>query len=138
MNAVFEEDKFASYLGIFEEKTDEPGHGIVVMPLKEHHHNKMANAHGGAIFTLADMAFAAACKNLGIHCVSAQCSISYLAPGAGELLRAEAEAVKLGRTLAVFDVTVTDENGRKVARAMITGYMYGPLAEHPAPGKAHE
>jgi acyl-CoA thioesterase len=133
---VFKEDKFAAMLGIVQEPCGKDGCGVVRMPLKEFHQNKMANAHGGAIFTLADMAFAAACKNLGIHCVSAQCSISYLSAGTGEYLRAEAESVKLGRHLAVFDVTVTDSNGRKVAKATMTGYLVGPLAQYPAPEKA--
>ncbi|MBQ4616177.1 MAG: PaaI family thioesterase [Mailhella sp.] len=133
---VFEEDKFAAMLGIVQEPCSKDGCGAVRMPLKECHHNKMGNAHGGAIFTLTDMAFAAACKNLGIHCVSAQCSISYLSAGTGDYLRAEAESVKLGRHLAVFDITVTDSNGRRVAKATMTGYVVGPLALNPAPEQA--
>ena len=137
---VFKEDKFAAMLGIVQEPCDKDGHGVVKMPLGTCHQNKMGNAHGGAIFTLTDMAFAAACKNLGIHCVSAQCSISYLAPGEGEYLRAEAEAVKVGRHLAVFDVLVTDSRKRKVATATMTGYIIGPLALNPAPeqGEDHD
>ena len=136
---VFKEDKFAAMLGIVQEPCDKDGHGVVKMPLSTCHQNKMGNAHGGAIFTLTDMAFAAACKNLGIYCVSAQCSISYLAPGEGEYLRAEAEAVKVGRHLAVFDVLVTDSRKRKVATATMTGYIIGPLALNPAPeqGEGH-
>ena len=135
---VFKEDKFAAMLGIVQEPCGKDGCGIVRMPLKECHQNKMGNAHGGAIFTLTDMAFAAACKNLGIHCVTAQSSISYLSSGTGEYLRAEAEPVKLGKHLAVFDITVTDSNGRKVAKATMTGYLVGPLVQHPAPQKAAE
>ena len=94
---VFKEDKFAAMLGIVQEPCGKDGCGIVRMPLKECHQNKMGKAHGGAIFTLTDMAFAAACKNLCIHCVTAQSSISYLSSGTGEYLRAEAELVKLVR-----------------------------------------
>ena len=134
--AVFEGDRFAAMLGIVQVEAQGDGCGIVRMPLKECHQNKMGNAHGGAIFTLTDMAFAAACKNLGIHCVTAQSSISYLSSGTGEYLRAEAEPVKLGRHLAVFDITVTDSNDRKVAKATMTGYLVGPLVQYPAPEKA--
>lgn len=135
---VFKEDKFAAMLGIVQEPCDKDGHGAVIMPLDTCHQNKMGNAHGGAIFTLADMAFAAAGKELGIHCVSAQCSISYLAPGEGEFLRAEATPVKIGRHLAVFDVLVTDSKGRKVATATMTGYILGPLVLHPAPDQGED
>ena len=135
---VFKEDKFASMLGIVQEPCGQDGCGAVRMPLQEFHQNKMGKAHGGAIFTLTDMAFAASCKNLGIHCVTAQSSISYLSSGSGTYLRAVAEPVKLGKHLAVFDVIVTDSNDRKVAKATITGYLVGPLAQHPAPEKVVE
>jgi len=126
--AVFEGDKFAAMLGITEAEERCDGCGIVVMPFEEKHHNRMQAAHGGAIFTLADMAFAAACKNLGIHAVTSQSSISYLAPGLVSPLRAEARPVKVGRHLAIFDVLVSDGSGRPIAKALMTGYVYGPLA----------
>ena len=135
---VFKEDNFAALLGIEQIAAEKEGHGVVVMPLAAKHRNKMGSVHGGAIFTLVDMAFAAACKELGIHCVTAQSSISYLSSGSGTYLRAVAEPVKLGKHLAVFDVIVTDSNDRKVAKATITGYLVGPLAQHPAPEKAVE
>ena len=132
---VFKEDRFAALLGIVQEPCDTAGCGIVRMPLDDFHRNKMGNAHGGAIFTLTDMAFAAACKDLGIHCVTAQSSISYLSSGEGEYLRAKAEPVKLGKHLVVFDITVTDSHARKVAKATMTGYLVGPLVQYPAPEK---
>lgn len=130
---VFKEDNFAALLGIEQIAAEKEGHGVVVMPLAAKHRNKMGSVHGGAIFTLVDMAFAAACKELGIHCVTAQCSISYLNPGEGDQLRAEASPIRLGKTLSTFDVVVTDSRGRMVAKAVIMGHLAGPLAEHPAP-----
>jgi acyl-CoA thioesterase len=135
---VFKEDNFASLLGIEQIEAEKEGQGIVVMPLASKLRNKMGTAHGGAIFTLVDMAFAAACKELGIHCVTAQCSISYLNPGEGEYLRAEAVPVRLGKTLATFDVIVTDSRERMVAKAIVVGHLVGPLAEYPAPSQGEE
>ena len=126
--AVFEGDKFAAMLGIVQVEAQGDGCGAVIMPFEEKHHNRMQAAHGGAIFTLADTAFAAACKNLGIHAVTSQSSISYLAPGLVSPLKAVATPVKVGKHLAIFDVLVSDGSGRSVAKALMTGYVHGPLA----------
>jgi acyl-CoA thioesterase len=124
---VSERINFATTLGIQWEESPCDGCGVVTMPLEEKHQNKFKTAHGGAIFTLADMAFAAACRSLGISAVTSQSSISYLAPGVVSPLRAEATPVKIGRHLAIFDVLVSDGSGRAVAKAVITGYIQGPL-----------
>ena len=131
---VVTEGTLAGLLGITVESFDENGKGTVSMPLDERHHNVLGNAHGGAIFTLADMAFAAGCRGAGILCVSAQCSISYLLPGECGPLRARACPVKLGSTLAVFDIQVYDAAGRTIARAVMTGYIIKRLKA----GEGHE
>ncbi len=120
---VVKEGTLAHLLGIVVESFDGSGKGVVSMPLDSRHHNVLGNAHGGAIFTLADMAFAAGCRGAGLVCVSAQCSISYLLPGTCGPLRAEAVPVRLGRTLAVYDIMVCDGEGRNIAKAVMTGYV---------------
>ena len=128
---VVTEGTLAGLLGITVESFDENGKGTVPMPLDERHHNVLGNAHGGAIFTLADMAFAAGCRGAGILCVSAQCPISYLLPGTCGPLRAEAVPVRLGRTLAVYDIMVYDGDGRNIAKAVMTGFVLRRFgAEH--------
>ena len=128
---VVTEGTLAGLLGITVESFDENGQGTVSMPLDERHHNVLGNAHGGAIFTLADMAFAAGCRGAGILCVSAQCSISYLLPGTCGPLRAEAVPVRLGRTFAVYDIMVYDGDGRNIAKAVMTGFVLRRFgAEH--------
>lgn len=134
MNEVITEGTLSSLLGIELEGFDAEGRGEVSMPLDERHRNSLGKAHGGAIFTLADMAFAAACRGAGLVCVSAQCSISYLLPGECGPLRARACPVKLGSTLAVFDIQVYDAAGRTIARAVMTGYIIKRLKA----GEGHE
>ena len=70
-------DTFAKHLGIELVKIDK-GKGVATMPFDERHRNGMGQTHGGAIFALADMAFAAASNASGIFCVNAQTSISYV------------------------------------------------------------
>lgn len=124
---VVTEGTLSALLGIRVEGFDAEGNGEVSMPLDSRQLNVMGNAHGGAIFTLADMAFAAGCRGAGILCVSAQCSISYLLPGTCGPLRAKASPVRLGRTLAVYDIMVYDGEGRNIAKAVMTGYVLKKL-----------
>ena len=124
---VVTEGTLSALLGIRVEGFDAEGNGEVSMPLDSRHLNVMGNAHGGAIFTRADMAFAAGCRGAGILCVSAQCSISYLLPGTCGPLRAKASPVRLGRTLAVYDIMVYDGEGRNITKAVMTGYVLKKL-----------
>ena len=100
-------------------------HGVVVMPLDERHRNGMGHAHGGAIFALADMAFATVSSAAGICRVNAQSSISYLEPGRIGPLRGEARKIRSGKRLGVYEVRITDADGTLVAVAAITGYGTG-------------
>ena len=61
---IAERDMFARHLGI--EITEAArGYARAVMPLDAHHRNGVGMAHGGAIFAVADLAFAVACNTRG-------------------------------------------------------------------------
>jgi acyl-CoA thioesterase len=78
--------------------------------------NGFAIAHGGAIFALADTAFAHACNSENIVTVAQQCQVNFLKPGkAGETLTATAQArTRSGRT-GLYDVTVATNDGIVIA-----------------------
>jgi len=79
---------------------------------------------GGAIYTLADFAFAVASNGFSQRAVvSVSCSISYLAAARGETLTAEARRVKEGRSTAFYTVDVADDTGAKVAVMTVTGFI---------------
>ena len=74
-----------------------PEYSRVTMPITQKVKNGMGIAHGGAIFTLADIAFGAACNSdarTGV--VSLSTSIQFLAPGREGPLVAEARRVSSG------------------------------------------
>ncbi len=120
---MFEMDTFAKHLGI--ELVSIEGHNAKVrMPFDERHKNGMGNAHGGAIFGLADIAFAFASHAYPNKIVSAQSSISYLSSGKVGPLEAEAKPVKLGKRLVVYEVQVKDATENLIAIATITGYVH--------------
>ena len=66
--------------------------------------------------------FAALSNNIHRPTVAQQVSINYLAAPKGKTLIAKAEIVKAGRTSTIIQVTVTDDEGRKVALFTGTGF----------------
>lgn len=117
-------DTFAAHVGIELVEINEEC-GVAVMPLTENQRNGMGNGHGGAIFALADMAFAAATYASGTFYVNAQSSISYLEPGRIGPLRGEARKLRRGKRLCTYEVRITDADGTLVAVATIMGASTG-------------
>ena len=93
-----------------------PGYARMSMRVREDMLNGHGTCHGGYIFMLADSAFAFACNSHNFVTVGAGCSIDYLAPGReGDLLCAEAVEQALAGKTGVYDIVVTDQEGRKIA-----------------------
>lgn len=93
-----------------------PGYARMRMRVREDMLNGHGTCHGGFIFMLADSAFAFACNSHNFNTVGAGCTIDYLAPGrVGDVLVAEAVEQALAGKTGVYDVVVTDQDGRKVA-----------------------
>ncbi|MCE8007631.1 hydroxyphenylacetyl-CoA thioesterase PaaI [Aestuariivita sp.] len=93
-----------------------PGSATLSFQVQDHHLNGHAICHGGYIFTLADSAFAFACNSYNQLAVAQENQITFLSPGKlNERLTAMAtETARTGRS-GVYDVTVTGQDGRKVA-----------------------
>ncbi len=113
--AMFERDRASQAAGIRIEAVA-PGYARLSMRLLPAMINGHLTAHGGAVFTLADSAFAFACNARNVLSVAQHCSITYVTPGnEGELLVAEAREVNLAGRFGIYDVTITAEDGRVVA-----------------------
>ena len=78
--------------------------------------NGHGSGHGGLIFSLADSTFAFACNAYNRVTVAESCHIAFLAPArAGDLVTATArEVVREGRN-GLYDVRVTNQDGRVIA-----------------------
>jgi acyl-CoA thioesterase len=79
------------------------------------HLNGVGVAQGGAVFTLADFAFAAASNSHGTVAVALDTSITFARAAVRGVLTAEAREDSLSRRVSVCNVRVTDERGRLVA-----------------------
>jgi acyl-CoA thioesterase len=112
---MYERDPASQALGMLLDAI-RPGYARMRMRVREDMLNGHGTCHGGYIFMLADSAFAFACNSHNLNTVGAGCSIDYLAPGRpGDVLMAEASEQALSGKTGVYDVVVSDQDGRKVA-----------------------
>jgi acyl-CoA thioesterase len=87
------------------------GYSKVTMKIEKIHTNALGYTHGGAIFSLADYAFAHACNFGNNVAVAVQVSINFLKPTMeGDVLFAEANRVSDGKTTGLYNVTVKKED----------------------------
>ncbi len=121
-------DRFAKHAGtkLVEVK---PGYAEVQMEVTENHLNGIDMVQGGAIFSLADYAFAAACNSSGMPTVGINVNISYIKSPRGKVLTAIAKEISSGRKLSHVHIDVLDENGDLIAAVQATGYrkQNGPV-----------
>ena len=117
----FKDDKFAATNGIVLEELDDE-HALTSVLLTDKHRNALGGVMGGAIFTLADFAFAVFSNQLHNATVAQQVSINYLAAPKGDRLTAKAVCRKNGRSSCVINVDVTDSLGRDIAQFVGTGF----------------
>lgn len=114
-------DRFAAYLGM--KLLDvQPGYALVEMEIAEHHLNGVGVVHGGAIFGLADYAFAVASNSKGPVALAINANISYFKVAKGSKLIAKATEITSSRKLGHYQVDICDEDETLVAR--FTGTVY--------------
>jgi acyl-CoA thioesterase len=99
-----------------------PGSARARMTLQPHHWNGLGTVMGGAIFTLADYAFAAASNSYGTVAVAINVSISFLKAAKTGTLVAEAHELSKNFKLASYTVEVKDDAGDLVA--VFQGMVY--------------
>ncbi len=110
----FKNDRFAEYVGI--ELVDVgKGRATARLEIKDHHLNGVGIVHGGAIFALADLAFAVASNSHGTVALGINASISFIKATSAGVLTAEAREVAWNPKLATYQIDVTDSDGELIA-----------------------
>ncbi len=117
----FENDRFARHCGIELVEVAE-GRATTRMKIEDRHLNGVNVVHGGAIFSLADLAFAAASNSHGTVAVAINASIWYVKAGLSGTLHAHAREVSLNPKLATYSIEITDDAGEIVA--VFEGMVY--------------
>ena len=90
--------------------------------LEDKHRNAYGGIMGGAIYTLADLAFAVASNfDKKEATVSLSTSANFMSASKGNVLYAEAMLIKDGRRNCFYEVRVTDDLGKDIAEILFTG-----------------
>ncbi len=116
-----EHDHFAQHTGI-ELLRVEVGKAWAKMEIQACHMNGAKTVHGGAIFTLADFAFAVASNSHGNLAMGINTSTSFINPATGGTLFAAAEEISINNKLGCYQVRVTDQKDRLIAQFQGTVY----------------
>lgn len=114
-------DKFALFSGV-ELLEVRKGYAKARMEIKPMHLNGGGVCQGGAIFTLADLAFAAAVNSHARLTLSIQTNINFFQAESSGYLYAEATEVFDRKRLSACEVKVTNEKGDLIATFSGTGY----------------
>jgi acyl-CoA thioesterase len=103
-----------------------PGYAKVVMKLMPEHLNFNGMVFGGIVMAVADQAFAYATNSLVTPSIATQFNIHLISgAGVGDELTAECRVVKSGRRIGVSEMTVTNQDGKLIAKATGTTVVTG-------------
>jgi acyl-CoA thioesterase len=117
----FKNDRYAALAGI-EIDEAEPGYCKASMKIEDKHLNAANVVQGGAIFTLADYAFAVASNSRGQLSLAINVNITFLKGKSTGTLYAMAREISDPKRIGAYEVDVTDENGDLISR--FNGIVY--------------
>jgi acyl-CoA thioesterase len=103
-----------------------PGYSKITMTLKPEHINFNGMVFGGIVMAIADQAFAYATNSLVSPSIATQFNIHLISgAGVGDTLTAECRVIKSGRRIGVSEMTVTNQDGKLIAKATGTTVVTG-------------
>ncbi len=121
LKEFFLHDEFARLNGI--EIIDiREGYARTQVRIEPRHLNAGGSVQGGVLFTLADLAFAAATNSHGQLTVTSAANITFLRGVKSGLITAEAQELVNHRHLPFCEVQVTDEENQLLAVFTASGY----------------
>jgi len=124
LEQILKNDRFAARNDI---QLVSVGKGVAIaeMVVSEKHLNGVNIIQGGALFTLADFAFAAASNSHGRIAVATNASISFFKGISSGKLTATAKELNSGKTLSNYTVEIFDEQNNKIAYFSGTAFLKG-------------
>jgi acyl-CoA thioesterase len=103
-----------------------PGFARVAVKITPDHMNFNGMVFGGIVMALADQAFAYATNSLVSPSIATQFNIHLISgAGIGDELTAACRVIKSGRRIGVSEMTVTDQDGKLIAKATGTTVVTG-------------
>lgn len=114
---------YAQRLGVLVEEIG-PGYGRAVKTITPEDLNPLNFAHGGVYFSMADTACGSAMASHGHMAVTVNCNYNFMRSAkVGDTLTAEAREIKAGKTLCVYNVRITDQDGTLLGTGTFTFYQ---------------
>lgn len=99
------------------------GQGKAQARISSKHLNGLGIAHGGIIFSLADVAFGLAANSHGREALTLNADMAFFNPAReGMLITAEAKELSLRHTIATYFVTIKNEEGILIASGKYQAY----------------
>ena len=125
VDQMYNNDPFSQWLGI-ERVEDGAGTSLLRLTVTKEMLNGFGIAHGGITYSLADSALAFAANSYGEQCVSIETSISHTkAVKEGDVLTAVAKEVEKTNKIAVYEITVFNQDNENVAIFKGSAYNTG-------------
>jgi len=95
-----------------------PGYAKVAMKVRPEHQNFHGMTFGGIVMAIADQAFGYAVNSVDFPSVASQFNIHFIAAAkVGDELIAEGRLMKSGKRVSIAEVTVTNQEGKLIAKA---------------------
>ena len=118
-----QEEPYAKLLNIKVIKIEE-GYAVTQMKVSSKYDNFFSITHGGAIFSLVDVAFGTASNSYGNVAVALSMSINYIKPSqSGDLLTAEAVEISRSRRIATYNIIVKNNSSDVIASCQAVAYL---------------
>ncbi len=115
---------FGALLGMHHTRLSE-GYAEAEIPIRPEFINLQGTVHGGVLLTLADVTGGTAACSFGSLVGTVDNNYHFLRAGRDVTkIIAKARAIKAGRKIMVFDVTVEDQNGKLLGEGL---FSYMPL-----------
>ena len=124
-----ENNPFSRGLGVVIEEI-RPGYARARKTVRPEDTNPMGRAQGGVYFTMADSVAGSAAHAHGRRAVTLDASWHfYRGSVPGDALTAEAVEVKAGKTICVYDVRLSDQEGRLLGSGSFTFFLLEEILE---------
>lgn len=107
----------------------EEGYAEVDMELTNNSLNPQGTLHGGAIFTLGDVAAGAAAKSHGLVNFTLNGTINFIKAIKTGKVKAIANEIHRGKTTGVYKVDVIDENKNLISSCTFTMFFTGTFID---------
>jgi acyl-CoA thioesterase len=114
VDTMMAKDFFSQWLGIEVLEINE-GHCKLKLTVRKDMLNGFGIAHGGITYCMADSALAFASNSYGNQCVSIETSISHTSKvKEGDILTAEAKELNRGHKIAIYEVSILNQESKNV------------------------